>query len=209
MASQHDVSKMIVEYLCKRFNASMYHSTEKPPPEEGYLVRYSHREIRNNNENWPKAEHISLYIGGKNKGEGRYKKIAIPDVALLKRDDKKIKLLVEVESGTNFKKLLHSIGPVAMADVYTPSYKYRNLSNYSSDGNDYSIEKLILFILVLDKERKQYERMRKQPIRVSNLDNNSRVVTVYFDYGDNPSDLFQKFKKRLETISGYGPSEKP
>lgn len=202
MASQHAVSEMIVEYLCKRFNANMYHSAEKSPLKKGYLVRYSHRKIGNNNEKWPKAEQISLYIDEKNKGEGRYKKIAIPDVALLKEDDKKIKLLVEVETGTNFKKLLHSIGPIAMADVYSPSYKFHNLKNYSSDGNDYFFEKLILFILVLDKKREQYEKMEKCPICVSNLGNTSKVVSVYFDYGDTPTALFSKFKEKIETIPG-------
>ena len=209
MASQHDISKMIVEYLCERFNANMYHSAKKSPLKKGYLVRYSHPEIRNNKENWAEAEQISLYIGEKNKGKGRSKKIAIPDIALLKEDDKKIKLLVEVETGTNFKKLLHSIGPIAMADVYTPSYKYPGLLNYSSDGNDYFIEKLVLFVLVLGKKREQYEKMRKRPICASNLNNSSKEVSVYFDYADAPAHLFSKFKDTLKNIPGYGPGEEP
>lgn len=205
MASQHDVSKMIVEYLCEKFNANMYYSAERAPLEKGYLVRYSHDKIRNNNESWPKAEDVSLYIGGKYNGEGNDNRIAIPDVALLKEDDKKIKLLVEVETGTNFKRVLKSIGPIALADVYSPSYKYpknhHGSTNYSTDGNDYSIDNTVLFILVLDKERKQHEKMRKHPIRISRLDDDSIRICVYFDYAEDPFDLFSKFKNRLETIS--------
>lgn len=213
MASQHDVSKMIVEYLCKRFKANMYNSGEKLPPNTGYTVRYSHKQIRDTTKNWPRAETISLYIGGKNKGRGRDEKIAIPDVALIEEDDKKVKLLVEVESGTNFKKLLRSIGPIAMADVYTPSHKYnpnakRPPTNYSSDGNDYSIEKIILCILVLDVEREQYKKMSERPMRVSNTDK-TKEITIFFDYNSNPQILFTNFINKLESIEGFKPDEMP
>lgn len=204
MATQHDVSQLIVKYLSSKFTAKKYHSSKKPN-KTGYAVRYSHREIQD--QNWPNAEHISLYAGTKIKGSGKKSKIAIPDVALMCEDDKKVKLLVEVESGKNFKKLLHSMGPIAIADVYSPSYKHNpnsstKTTNYSHDGNDYLIEKIILFILVLDEEREQYKKIRDHPIQILNTDN-SKEIEIYFDYDNNPNTLFRKFKDKFETLPGY------
>lgn len=202
MANQHDVSKLIVNYFSNRFNANLYPSSDTP--RSGYTVRYSHSEIRENG--WPMSEEIGLYVGQKERNMGNSAQVAVPDVALIREDDREVKILIEVESSSkkNFKDMLHCIGPIAMADVYSPSYKYNQNAttkrpNYSSDGNDYSIKQIILFILVLGEQRVQFEEMRRRLIQITNEDG-SKKISVYFDSDDTHIGLFGKFKDTLETI---------
>ena len=202
MANQHDVSKLIVNYFSNRFDANLYRSSD--PPRSGYTVRYSHSEIRENG--WPMSEDIGLYVGQKERNMGYLTQVAVPDIALIREDDKEVKILIEVESSSkkNFKDMLHCIGAIAMADVYSPSYKYNQNAtterpNYSSDGNDYSIKQIILFILVLGEQRVQFEEMRRRLIQITNEDG-SKKISVYFDSDDNHIGLFNKFKDTLETI---------
>ncbi len=201
MANQHDVSKLIVDYFINRFNANTYHSSELPI-RTGYTVRYSHPQIRENS--WPMNEEIGLYVGQKEKGTGNLAQVAVPDVALISEDDREVKILIEVESSSNFKDMLHCIGPIAMADVYSPSFKYNpnattERPNYSSDGNDYSIKQIILFILVLCEQRIQFAEMRKRLIQITN-EEETKKFSVFFDSDDNHVDLFDKFKDKLKDI---------
>lgn len=146
----------------------------------------------------------------KEEGEGNSAQVAVPDVALLNEDDKEVKILIEVESSSDFKQMLHCIGPIAMADVYSPTYKYSPKAktkrpNYSLDGNDYFIKKIILFILVLCEDRKQFKEMIKQSIQISSKNepsdnNDSKIMMVYFDSDSDPTELANKFKRKLETI---------
>lgn len=204
MANQHDVSKLIVKYFSKEFNANMYHSSEAPV-NTGYTVRYSHSEIREND--WPKNEDIGLYLGKKEKSQGSLSKVAIPDVALVNEDEKEVAILIEVESSNNFKEMLHSIGPISMADVYSPTHKFNPQAitfrpNFSIDGNDYSIKNVILFILVLGEYREQFDEMSKRVIQISNQKESlsDKKITVYFDSSNDPDDLLDKFKNKLENI---------
>jgi len=207
MQNQHDVSKLIVKYLCKKFNAKMYHSSETPI-ETGFIVRYSHSQIRD--VLWPMNEDIGLYLGKKEEGKGSSAQVAVPDVALINEDDKEVKILIEVESSNDFKEMLHCIGPIAMADVYSPTNKYNSKAktprpNYSCDGNDYFIKKMILFILVLCEDREQFKEMRKRLIQISSKDESSdnmdsKIIMVYFESHNDPNELANKFKTKLETI---------
>lgn len=203
MPDQHDVSKLIVKYLCDKFEAKIYHSSSEIPNDTKYIVRYGHPQIRD--ADWPKSEHISLYLGKKEKGNGRSTQLAKPDVALINQKDKTIELLIEVESSSNFKSMYHSIGPIA--DVYSPTNKFNPRAttpspNYSSDGNDYSIKYVILFILILGEDREQFDEMRNRVIQISNSNQSTdnKKVTVYFDSDNDPNNLVDKFKKKLETI---------
>ena len=205
MPNQHDVSKLIVKYLCDKFEAKMYHSSFEIPNDTRYIVRYGHPPIRG--DDWPKSEHISLYLGEKERGNGRSTQIAKPDVALINQMDKTVELLIEVESSSNFKSMYHSIGPISMADVYSPTNKFNPRAktprpNYSSDGNDYSIKDVILFILILGENREQFDEMRNRVIQISsrNQSSDNKKVTVYFDSDNGPNDLVDKFKIKLETI---------
>lgn len=207
MPNQHDVSKLIVKYFCEKFNAKMYHSSETPI-RTGYIIRYSHSPIRD--VGWPMNEDIGLYLGKKEEGKGNSAQVAVPDIALVNEDDKEVKILIEVESSSDFKDMLHCIGPIAMADVYSPTNKYNpkattHRPNYSCDGNDYFIKKVILFILVLCEDREQFNEMRKRLIQISSKsessDNkDSKTIMVYFDSDNNPAKLVDKFKIKLETI---------
>jgi len=207
MPNQHDVSKLIVKYFCDKFKANMYHSSETPI-EIGCTVRYSHSQIRD--ANWPMNEDIGLYLGKKERGQGSSAQVAIPDVALINEDENEVNILIEVESSSNFKDMLHSIGPISMADVYSPTYKFNPRAttprpNHSSDGNDYLIKNVILFILVLGEHREQFDEMKNRVIQISSknesLDNkDNKTITVYFDSDNDPNNLVDKFKMKLETI---------
>lgn len=208
--NQFMVSKSIVKYLCEKFKANMYYSSQAPI-KTGYTVRYSHAEVREND--WPKNEDIALYVNRKGINNGSDTKIAIPDIALINEDPKEVKILIEVESGGNFdfKDMMRCMGPIAMADVYSPSYKFNPLAttdrpNSSNDGNDYPIKNVILFILFLGENRKQFDEMRKRRIQMLSKDESSsnnkiNKITVYFDSDNNPNRLVDKFKRKLDIIS--------
>lgn len=204
---QFMVSKSIVKYLCEKFKANKYYSSQAPI-KTGYTVRYSHAEVCE--PDWPKNEDIALYIREKGINTGSDTQIAVPDIALLNEDTKEVKILIEVESYDDFKNMMRCMGPIAMADVYSPTFKFNpsattDRPNFSRDENDYLIKNVILFILVLGEYRKQFDEMRKRVIQISSKDeslSNNKInkITVYFDSDNNPNSLVDKFKIKLETI---------
>lgn len=198
--NQFVVSNLIVKYLCDEFKANKYHSSQPPIKKTGYTVRYSHTQVCE--PDWPKNEEIALYIREKGKNSGNNTQIAVPDIALINEDTNQLKILIEVESSSDFKNMMRCMGPIAMADVYSPTFKDVEVQNLSSDGNDYSIKDLMLFILVLTDYREQFKDMRKRLIQMSSKTDTGeeKRINVYFDADNDPAKLVSSFKTKLETI---------